>query len=337
MLLCLQLNSYSLVDKGWLCYNLKQSLRCLVACNRYTCISCLGWKKVVVPTTGKKNFAIRILSYLRVKELINYFLNISLESVTTINNIVFNLQIEALKKAKEGNPSGRWWIKADGCDVRNGLRESMRGSWAGDEDLGDGSLQILFNDYKTRCAFVKGIGTSGRLIVKDVEKVLSDLVNDLDFLTTGAKAANEIYTKALKECRSTEQKMMELAWSAVGFDDLVKKVQGLQCDLNAFVGGNEDVNLTLIKSDLLNYLKGFFSKKRVAATHLLVFMIADELRNHKPYAIPVRFMPYKSLTDVKLRELEMEIEDAMRRSGMTVVGMFQSVSVHIIMTSNVGQ
>lgn len=33
------------------------------------------------------------------------------------------------------------------------------------------------------------------------------------------------------------------------------------------------------------------SKKRTAASHVLVFMIADELRNKKPYAIPVRSMP----------------------------------------------
>ena len=48
--------------------------------------------------------------------------------------------VEALKKAKECNPQGRCWIKADACDVRKGLRESMRGIWAGDEDMGDGSL-----------------------------------------------------------------------------------------------------------------------------------------------------------------------------------------------------
>jgi hypothetical protein len=50
-------------------------------------------------------------------------------------------------------------------------------------------------------------------------------------------------------------------------------------------------------------------------------MIADELRNRKPYAVPVRFMPYKSLTDSKLRDLELELEEAMRNAGMTVVGM----------------
>ena len=29
-------------------------------------------------------------------------------------------------------------------------------------------------------------------------------------------------------------------------------------------------------------------------------MISDELHNHKPYAVPVRFMPYRSITDDKI-------------------------------------
>ena len=58
--------------------------------------------------------------------------------------------MEALKHAKKSSPDGRWWIKADGCDVRKGLRESIRGTWSGDEDLGDGSLQALCNECKAR-------------------------------------------------------------------------------------------------------------------------------------------------------------------------------------------
>lgn len=58
-----------------------------------------------------------------------------------------DIQVEALKKAKDCNPQGKWWIKAEACDVRKGLRESMRGIWAGDEDMGDGSLQALYAEY----------------------------------------------------------------------------------------------------------------------------------------------------------------------------------------------
>jgi len=49
-------------------------------------------------------------------------------------------------------------------------------------------------------------------------------------------------------------------------------------------------------------------------------MIAHEFRNRKPYAIQIRFMPYKSITDSQLREAEMQLEVAMRNEGMTVVG-----------------
>jgi len=105
-----------------------------------------------------------------------------------------------------------------------------------------------------------------------------------------------IYNKALQGGRASEPKLMELAWSTVGFEELVKKVELKDVGLNWFE----------LKSSLLKYLKDLFSKKCIAATHLLVFMIADE-------------RPYKSLTDAKLRELEVQLEDAMRRNGMTVV------------------
>ena len=48
-------------------------------------------------------------------------------------------------------------------------------------------------------------------------------------------------------------------------------------------------------------------------------MISDELRNSKPYAVPVRFLPYHSITDAKLRELETELGDAMLAVNMLTV------------------
>ena len=200
----------------------------------------------------------------------------------------------------------------------------MRGIWAGDEDLGDGSLQVLFDGYKARCTFVKSIGSAGRsgLVQADVRRLLLELENDLEFLTAGAQDANEAYNKALQGGKASESK-----WSSVGFEELVKKVRGFQLELKdvGHEGGGAaaGVNLFELKSSMLCYLKDLFSKKRIAATHLLVFMIADERRNRKPYAIPVRFLPYRSLTDAKLRELEVELEEVMRSTGMTVVGMCQ--------------
>ena len=235
--------------------------------------------------------------------------------------------MEALRQAKQSNPNGRWWIKADACDVQKGLRESMRGIWAGDEDLGDGSLQTLYESYKARCTFVKSIGSSARssMVSVDLQKLLLELGDDLVFLTNGAGVANQAYQRALQGGKSSEQKMMELSWCAVGFEELVKFARGFQGEIKDFLqeGGPVDTGISLLslKSSLLKYIKDLYSKKRTAATHLLVFMIADELRNRKPYAIPVRFMPYKSLTDAKLRDLEIQLEESMRGIGMTVVGM----------------
>ena len=40
----------------------------------------------------------------------------------------------------------------------------------------------------------------------------------------------------------------------------------------------------------------------------------------KPYVIPVRVMPFQSLTDAKVRELRDELKDAMVEKGFVVVG-----------------
>ena len=59
-----------------------------------------------------------------------------------INSLLFLLnfqnfvsQIRSLEVAKERLPKGRWWIKGDAFDVREGLRESLKGDWSGDADL----------------------------------------------------------------------------------------------------------------------------------------------------------------------------------------------------------
>ena len=39
-------------------------------------------------------------------------------------------------------------------------------------------------------------------------------------------------------------------------------------------------------------------------------MISDELRSKKPYAIPVRALPYEAITDAGLRKLRDELKEA---------------------------
>lgn len=65
------------------------------------------------------------------------------------------------------------------------------------------------------------------------------------------------------------------------------------------------------------------TKARVAASHILIFMVSDELRNFKPYAIPVRVLKYTSLTDKNARVLKDELKSTMEDMGMVTVGMFK--------------
>ncbi len=93
--------------------------------------------------------------------------------------------MEALRQAKKSNQDGRWRIKADACDVRSGLRESMLGEWAGDKDLGSGALQLLYKEYRSRCLYVCQLG----LIAQDFVQLKSKLENDMVFLLEGEKVA----------------------------------------------------------------------------------------------------------------------------------------------------
>ena len=59
-------------------------------------------------------------------------------------------------------------------------------------------------------------------------------------------------------------------------------------------------------------------------------MVSDELRNFKPYAIPVRVLKYTSLTDKNARDLKDELKSTMEDMGMVTVGMFKMYNYFII-------
>lgn len=61
-------------------------------------------------------------------------------------------------------------------------------------------------------------------------------------------------------------------------------------------------------------------KLREAASHLLLFLIADEKRNSKPYSILVRALPFSVIADACIRRLCNELRDSMISIGMVPVG-----------------
>lgn len=242
-------------------------------------------------------------------------------------------QVGALKKIRNTNKNGRWWIKADACDLRPGLKESMSHEWAGDCDLGDGKLQALHNEYKLRRTYCQGIGLKARKgsVHEDLSQVISALDKDIVFLQDGEHDAHKCYTDKLKQGNASEDSLFALAWSYEGFKTLTvmnKELKSTVCSLQSRMGcstvkggtGNIPTDIALLRNSLVKYLQSLYSKRRETASHMMVFMIADEKRNSKPYAVPVQFLPYHGISDGKVRELTDNLRKVMVNMGMTVVG-----------------
>ena len=63
-----------------------------------------------------------------------------------------------------------------------------------------------------------------------------------------------------------------------------------------------------------------FKKKRTPATHVMVTMLSDEKRKHKPYALPVQYIPCQTLKDQFVRDLNKSLKEEMKSRDMTVAG-----------------
>ena len=78
--------------------------------------------------------------------------------------------------------------------------------------------------------------------------------------------------------------------------------------------------LQTIRQKAITFVKDVARHQRTAATHVLVFMISSEERNKKPYALPIQCLPYKGLSDNKMRELANLIITEMVKRKMKVAG-----------------
>ena len=215
--------------------------------------------------------------------------------------------------------------------MRKGLRESLRFEWNGDEDLGDGTLQRLHTEYKRQRQFITGLGLKERegVLPQDFDILLGNFASDKEFLKEGTEKARRDYEEKRVKQKSSEAVMMTLAWDLHGFEELLSQcvkftevVQQLKgrLSLSSSRQGNIKAEVSYLRNQLLDFVKNLYGKKRTPATHLFVFMSADESRNMKPYAVPVRVLPFKSITDKKVRGLEEELRNVMTSIGMPVVG-----------------
>lgn len=112
---------------------------------------------------------------------------ISFESMCLL---FMHVQTTVLDEAAQAHPDSWWWLKADGCDVTEGLIESTKLQWSGDVDLNDGSLQKQYEAYRKRLAFAESVGLDGEHsdVVGQLTSLTSDISEDLEFIHSGKKS-----------------------------------------------------------------------------------------------------------------------------------------------------
>lgn len=243
--------------------------------------------------------------------------------------------MEAIKELSKSNPKGRYWIKGDGTDVKPALQESVRRVWNGDVDLLDGKLESLRREYEERISGCQTITTSNNISREELVTALAALVDaleeDVKFLDAGLQEAVEAFRVKFNNSSTSVETLKGLNWNIVEFQTLLEqasifnqKIDDLIANLNPVQQQPLAPTWRLWKKEspgYLQYLRNLFKKKRICATHILVFMVADEQRNSKPYAIPIQYVPYKGIRDQEVRDLTKEIKVEMTKAHLKVVGM----------------
>ena len=145
------------------------------------------------------------------------------------------------------------------------------------------------------------------------------------------KNSNDSYSSKLQSEKYKEKDLINLAWKIKEVSELDEI--GRQCyreistlasriELNHYLWEEENIprQIKNIRQRVITFIKGVTRHKRTAATHILVFMISNEERRTKPYALPVQCIPYKGLADMKIRQLANDVIKEMVRRKMKVAG-----------------
>jgi len=246
------------------------------------------------------------------------------------------LQTSALDALKSANPDGRFWIKLDATDLRVAVMESGRHVWNGDVDLGDGELQKLRQNYDDRFKLLDSLKIQGVSVAnmrQAIPKIIDDLDADIEFLDKGLKEASDHFHKKFQQANCPEETLKEASWEVIEFQTLLQQSQELKSrfeDVLPSLDPNRDAGrgaLNLLRitvkdlaSSTQKYLRNVFKKKRTPASHVMVTMLSDEKRDHKPYALPVQYLPCQSLKDQFVRDLNVKLKEEMKARDMKVAG-----------------
>ena len=243
--------------------------------------------------------------------------------------MLFCMQLAALDLLKSSNPKGRFWIKIDATDIKRCIMESQRKVWNGDEDLGDGKLEALRDEYEERMADMHKLKSRNATEVKEVlPRVLVAFTDDVTFLDKGFHVVADHFEKKSRQANCPQETLKEANWEVVEYQILLQQSQELHQEFENLLTSLADMTQAAaiiptihnLATSSIVYLRSIFKKKRTAATHVLVLMLSDERRAKKPYALPVRYVPCRTLKDQFIRDLTKDLKQEMKQWDLHLSG-----------------
>lgn len=123
--------------------------------------------------------------------------------------------------------------------------------------------------------------------------------------------------------------MFDLTWEIHDLDAVGNEGRSLYteiaavldlCNPTSFQAENIPRKLSKLRKRLTDMHKRVVRFRRIVATHLFVLMISSELRDKKPYAVPVQCVPYAGLKEEDIRRLISELTKELVNRGLNVAG-----------------
>lgn len=129
--------------------------------------------------------------------------------------------------------------------------------------------------------------------------------------------------------------MFTLSWEIEELKNLIEEVRKIHPTISTIIEhlkisdfnlreNNIPRQLGNIRDMLVKIVKSVSRFKRTAATHMFVVMISSELRNRKPYALPIQCLPCGGLKESDIRRIVIEVVKAMVDRDMKVCGKYNN-------------
>lgn len=139
---------------------------------------------------------------------------------------------------------------------------------------------------------------------------------------------NSEYEEKLSSGSPKNNTMFSLCWDIDELKNLNQNLQAIRVEVGALLNvlPNDDPNVNVpmkvssLREMLEKAIKGVTKYQRIQATHMFVIMISCELRDHKPYAIPIQCIPCKALTEKEIRRIVNSVLKEMTARSMKVAG-----------------